>query len=163
MDSDRRQVFIDALESGASIDEASSLVKMPLERIEAEWLQGAKDASRDVDSDASALYLEGRAAIARWKVSLRAKASAAADAGRRSAAEHLRLIEEHRGAQDVREREKRPLLDLTPEQRADPDVAAALLLQREAGRSLLHALTKADRPRILRPAVESLSLIEDAP
>jgi hypothetical protein len=79
-------LVLEALEAGATVAEAAALAKLDMSELEEAWLT-----SRLARTKAGRrLYVEGRAAIARWRVSLRGKAAAAADEGRRSAAEQLR-------------------------------------------------------------------------
>jgi hypothetical protein len=94
MDEATVRLVVASLESGASVDESAALAHLTRKELESEWLNGMRDAEQGIASTAATLYLEGRAATARWKVGLRARASDGADAGHRSAGDHLRLLEE---------------------------------------------------------------------
>lgn len=63
-------VVLEALEAGATVAEAAALAKLDMSELEEAWLT-----SRLARTKAGRrLYVEGRAAIARWRVSLRGKA-----------------------------------------------------------------------------------------
>ncbi|HZQ64537.1 MAG TPA: hypothetical protein VFA66_04855 [Gaiellaceae bacterium] len=94
MDEATVRLVVASLENGASVDESAALAHLTRKELESEWLNGMRDAEQGIASTAATLYLEGRAATARWKVGLRARASDGADAGHRSAGDHLRLLEE---------------------------------------------------------------------
>jgi hypothetical protein len=127
IDPARIDLVVASLENGASIEDASALAKLPRKALEAAWLQGMRDADASRDTPEAILYLDGRAAAARWRIACRTSAADDAERGHRSAADWLKLLEEssRRGELDSEAESSRILVPIdTPEAR---EAAATLL------------------------------------
>ncbi len=91
---DRAAAVVEALDAGATAEDAASLAKVTMRALESALREGVMDADASRDTPAARFYFESRAAAARARMALRAAAVDHAEAGRNSAASFIRLLEQ---------------------------------------------------------------------
>jgi hypothetical protein len=128
LDPEHAAVLIEALELGATVSEAAGISKVTERALESAWREGVADADAGRDTDAAAFYLESKAAAARFRIGLRARAVSDAESGRRSAADFLRALEHSQREEEAVEPQTERRIVLVPIHTPEAREAAARLL-----------------------------------